>query len=420
MNYLERILIFLFVGLSCITLNAKKSDPKTILVVSGWQDVNIGDIAHTPGLLHILETYLPDANIIVWEKNVGKEVEEFLYKNFPRIRIVHGTVDKNAQVDAQEVLKAFQTADLMIHSSGPYVVGQYHLEAWVKYTNGKPFGIFGTTIPKVDNRLKNLLEQADFIYTRETASIAVLKQAGITGTHIRFVPDATFFFNLHDKKKGNAFLKANGLEKGKFICAVPRLRRTPYYRIKNRHLWSEAKICEVEAYNNKYKEEDHSKLREAIISWVRETKNKVLVCPEMTYQVDFMDELLIDSLPADVKPYVVKRGYWLPDEAASVYAASFAVLSFECHSPIIAAANGIPFFYLRQPDDTIKGQMYYDLGYSDWIFEIEETTGTQIANRLTEIEIHYPDAKRKVITNQQEISDIYKKACMSIRNLLYQ
>ena len=50
----------------------------------------------------------------------------------------------------------------------------------------------------------------------------------------------------------------------------------------------------------------------------------------------------------------------------------------------------------------------------------EETTGTQIANRLTEIEIHYPDAKRKVITNQQEISDIYKKACMSIRNLLYQ
>ena len=126
----------------------------------------------------------------------------------------------------------------MIHSSGPYVVGQYHLEAWVKYTNGKPFGIFGTTIPKVDNRLKNLLEQADFIYTRETASIDVLKQAGITGTHIRFVPDATFFFNLHDKKKGNAFLKANGLEKGKFICAVPRLRRTPYYRIKNRHLRS--------------------------------------------------------------------------------------------------------------------------------------------------------------------------------------
>lgn len=420
MNCLKRALVILFAVLTVVTLNAKEREPKTILVVSGWQDVNIGDIAHTPGLLHILQTYLPDANIIVWEKNVGKEVEEFLYKNFPKIKIVHGAMDKNAQVDSEEVLKAFREADLMIHGSGPYIVGQYHLEAWVKYTHGKPFGIFGTTIPKVDQRLKNLLKQADFIYTRETASIDVLKQAGITGSHIRFVPDATFFFNLRDKKKGNDFLKANDLEKGKFICAVPRLRRTPYYLIKNRHLWSEAKIREVESYNNRYKEEDHSKLREAIVSWVRRTGNKVLVCPEMTYQVDFMDELLIDSLPVDVKPYVVKRGYWLPDEAASVYAASFAVLSFECHSPIIAAANGTPFFYLRQPDDTIKGQMYYDLGCSDWTFEIEETTGTRIADRLAEIETHYPKAKRKVKGMQKKIADLYKDACKPIKRTLYQ
>jgi hypothetical protein len=28
-----------------------KKNP-TIILVSGWQDVNIGDIAHTPGMLH--------------------------------------------------------------------------------------------------------------------------------------------------------------------------------------------------------------------------------------------------------------------------------------------------------------------------------------------------------------------------------
>ena len=28
------------------------------------------------------------------------------------------------------------------------------------------------------------------------------------------------------------------------------------------------------------------------------------------------------------KPFVLKRGYWFPDEAASVYARAFAVLSF--------------------------------------------------------------------------------------------
>ena len=49
-----------------------------------------------------------------------------------------------------------------------------------------------------------------------------------------------------------------------------------------------------------------------------------------------------------------------------------AVISMECHSPIIAAAQRTPFFYLRQPEDTIKGQMYYDIGLSDWVFEIDD------------------------------------------------
>ena len=74
--------------------------------------------------------------------------------------------------------------------------------------------------------------------------------------------------------------------------------------------WDEDKIREVEETNARYKEKDHAKLREAIITWVRETGLKVLVCPEMTYQVGIMDELVIGPLPEDVKANVVKRGYW--------------------------------------------------------------------------------------------------------------
>ncbi|MFW6104173.1 MAG: hypothetical protein ACOC59_03795 [Bacteroidota bacterium] len=51
---------------------------------------------------------------------------------------------------------------------------------------------------------------------------------------------------------------------------------------------------------------------------------------------------------------------------------AFAVLSFECHSPIMSCFNGTPAFYLRQPEDTIKGQMRYDIGLEDWVFEIEK------------------------------------------------
>lgn len=129
------------------------------------------------------------------------------------------------------------------------------------------------------------------------------------------------------------------------LCAIPRLRVTPYYQFSpNNAGWTDEKIKQVNELNEKKKEIDHAKLREAMIAWIRETRNKVLVCPEMTYQVGIMDELLINPLPKDVKSYVVKRGYWLPDEAASVYTKAHIVLSFECHSPIIAAANGTPFF----------------------------------------------------------------------------
>ncbi|NJM94242.1 MAG: hypothetical protein HC842_05880 [Cytophagales bacterium] len=96
----------------------------------------------------------------------------------------------------------------------------------------------------------------------------------------------------------------------------------------------------------------------------------------MSYQIDIMDELLLDPLPDDVKPSVVKKSeYWITDEAASVYQRAFAIVSMECHSPIIAYANNTPAFYVRQKEDTIKGQMYNDLGLADWVFEIDAVSG---------------------------------------------
>jgi len=225
--------------------------------------------------------------------------------------------------------------------------------------------------------------------------------------------------HIRNDEKGNSFLKANGLEDKKFICAVPRLRYTPYHKFNpNNNGWSAERIKLVEETNETYKEADHAKLREAMIAWVRETGNKVLVCPEMTYQVEIIDELLINPLPDDVKPFIVKRGYWLPDEAASIYAKAHTVLSFECHSPIIAAANGTPCFYLRQPEDTIKGQMYYDLGFNDWVFEINNTTGKQIADRLREVWTDYKKANAQLKTCMKGVAAIYKTGTKRVKKLL--
>ena len=304
----------------------------------------------------------------------------------------------------------------MVHGSGPSVVGQSNLEAWVKNTQ-KPFGIFGTTIQHVSDSLKTLLQKASFLFTRETASLKVLEKEGLKGRNIAFAPDATFYMDIRNDQKANTFLEDNKLQDKKFICVIPRLRYTPYHKFRKSTNWSEEKIAHVEKVNAEKKEEDHAKLRQAMIAYIRETGNKVLVCPEMTYEVDIMDELLIDPLPEDVRPNVIKHGYWLPDEAASVYAKALAVLSFECHSPIMAVAIGTPSFYLRHPEDTIKGQMYYDLGFEDWVFEIEETTGEMITERLREVWTNYDKAKKEIKGNMKKVDQIYEDRINSIRNL---
>lgn len=391
---------------SYISCSTGKKSP-SILVVSGWQDVNIGDIAHTPGLLHILENAFPDSKITLWKKSKSDEVEALLKKNFPCIKIVHSSVEDQV-IQSEEVLQAVEQADIFIHGSGPSVVAVDCLEGWITATD-KPFGIFGVTIQNISERLKPVLQKASFIFTRETASIEVLKKDDLTGDHIMFAPDATFDLDIWDDDKALAFMEENGLEEGKFICVIPRLRVTPYWEIrKTSH--TEEQIREITELNNRWKEEDHAKARQAIIAWVHETGNKVVLCPEMSYQVDIIDELLFDPLPDDVKPFVVKHGYWLPDEAMSLYARMHTLLSCECHSPIMSLRCKRPAFYLRQPQDTIKGQMYYDLGLADWVFEIEESTGDQIAARLMEVTKDYDKAREKAAGAMKIVGKCYRKA----------
>ncbi len=61
-------------------------DNKTILLRSSWQVENIGDIGHTPGVLALIEKYLPHVNVRLWPGSVGSGVEEMLMMRF------HGSV----------------------------------------------------------------------------------------------------------------------------------------------------------------------------------------------------------------------------------------------------------------------------------------------------------------------------------------
>ncbi|WP_372947255.1 hypothetical protein [Mariniphaga sp.] len=141
-----------------------------ILLVSGWQTVNIGDIAHTPGMIHLLQTYLPEAKITLWPNDISMTEEAMLRRNFPSLEIVFDKLNEKGLPDSAEIEKTFEGNDFMLHGSGPGIVGQSKLEAWRKIT-GKPYGFFGVTVSNVWPELKELLDGAKFIFTRETASL---------------------------------------------------------------------------------------------------------------------------------------------------------------------------------------------------------------------------------------------------------
>jgi hypothetical protein len=280
--------------------------------------------------------------------------------------------------------------DFFLHGSGPGLVGVKELQK--AKDAGKPYGIGGITLN--DSEIKNqreLLAGAQFICLRDTDSLRALQASGFSGPPVTFGPDATFALDIYDDAAADELLKKNTLEPGKFLCVLPRLRWTPYWEI---HPESVKPNPERIAVNEQFAEVDHAKLRDGIISWVRQTGMRVFLVPEMTYAVPLLRPLLFDKLPDDVKSHVtVMERYWYTAEANSVYKHAAAILSCEQHSPIMGIANGVPSVLVRQPTDTRKGQMWRDVGLNEWIFEIDQSSGAQIADCVAMIGKDLPAAR---------------------------
>lgn len=357
-----------------------------VLLRSSWQTVNIGDIAHTPGMLALLEKHRPDAEVTLWPSSVDRGVEEILRARFPKLTIAKSKAEQQT---------ALADCDFFLHGSGPSLVG---LKELIRARDaGKPYGIGGVTLN--DDQIRDqheLLANAEFIFLRDTDSLRAVQATGITGPQIAFGPDATFAIDLRDDAAAARILGEHQLVPGRFLCAIPRLRWTPYWEIHPERTPPNPDRIRV---NEEFAEKDHAKLRAGITAWVRETKMRVLLTPEMTYQVPLLKTLLFDKLPDDVKPHVsFLDRYWVTAEACSVYSQAAAIVSMEQHSPIMGISASVPSVMVRQPTDTRKGRMWYDLKMSDWVFEIDTTTGTQIAERLVQIGNDLSAAREKAAT----------------------
>lgn len=354
--------------LATAALAAERRPPR-ILLRSSWQVVNIGDIAHTPGVLALIERHIPEAEVRLWASgDLSAEVAAMEHQRFPRLRIVKGTLNEQGKASNPELGDAVAWADFLLHGSGPSLVAAKDVQAFLRHT-GKPFGVYGITRGTffgTDD--KSLLDQARFVYFRDSASLELAKADGVSAPVMEFAPDGAFACDLRDDAKATAFLQAHGLEEGKFLCCLSRLRFTPYWQVRP----GARKDEQRHARNDAMKEHDHLPLREAIIAVARQTPLKVLLCPEDMTQMAVGKELLYDPLPEDVKPRVVWRdSFWLTDEALSTYVRSAGLFGSEMHSPIMAVGNGIPAIVCRFEEQTSKGFMWRDIGLGDWLFDLD-------------------------------------------------
>src|SRR4051812_15421050 len=272
----------------------------------------------------------------------------------------------------------FRDRPLPLH--GPYLTAQRDVAAWRKET-GKPYGVYGITMAAagdpglkimrnngLDEPTRALLDAASFVFLRDGASLKVVKDAGVKSPIIEYGPDGAFAADVRNDAAAEAFLKANALKEGQYVCVIPNLRNAPYWKVKPTYAFDEAK----HKRNEEMKQHDHAPLRDAMIAIARQTPMKLLVCPEDATQMETGKELLVDPLPADVKAKVVWREkFWLTDEAISTYVRSAGLLSCEMHSPIMCIGNGVPAIVCRFAEQTSKGFMWRDIGLDDWLFDLD-------------------------------------------------
>lgn len=340
--------------------------PRRLLLRSSWQTVNIGDIAHTPGVLHLLEQHLPELEVGLWPSRLDNGVRELLAARFPKVHFVEGEALK----------RAFEDYDFLLHGSGPSLVAEKDVRRWVEAT-GKPFGVYGITLSGPGDSAESqerfagtvdLLGKARFVFFRDSRSLELATRSGCRAPRMEFGPDGAFACDLREEDKALAFLRAKGLEEGRFLCCIPRLRNTPYWRIKDLPK-DEAK----EARNEAMKFHDHDPHLQAIQDVLAETQLKVLICPEDQTQMQVGKELLYDRLPESAKSRVVWRpDYWLTGEALSVYTRSAGLFENEMHSPIMCIGQGIPAIVCRWAEQTSKGYMWEDIGLGDWLFDFDK------------------------------------------------
>ncbi|QOV88797.1 polysaccharide pyruvyl transferase family protein [Humisphaera borealis] len=385
-------------ALGAATLPLRAVTPKlqkTVLLQCGWATKNIGDIGHTPGTLRFLEQHIPQAKLILWAANTNKAVDEMLMKRFPKLEIVKGSIAGKDGVVADAIKRSDfflrgpgmgQSTDFMIHCG----------------KTGKPWGLQGqsyfpdmVTGPGGAERIA-LLNQAAFIYCRDSKTLKMLQEVGVKPPVLEWGPDGCFGIDVRDEDRALARMKKHGLEPKKFITIQLRTHSPSIPGVDDNR---PQKLNPLHPTPQNIADDTRrAKVYQDLIAmWVKQTGWKVVIAPEVNKEMEYNKKFIYDPLPDDLKKHVVNFDeFWNADEACSFYARAHTVICHEPHTPIMALAVGTPMMHTFSEFHSPKCWMFKDIGLADWAPEFDATPAEKMFEILMGIHKDYPAAEAKV------------------------
>lgn len=366
---------------------------------------NIGTAAHGPSTMAVLKKYLPDdVKITVWaDAPLEPSLSRMMERRFPGTEWVFGSLS-SSDPDTSALAKAVASSDLFLVSSGSGIAVARSLREYRKRT-GKPAAAYAIGYGSAQD---SLIRKMDFVWFRDEPSLKRAQGRKTVPALCGWAPDAVFDFDCVDKEGAEAFMKAGGLESGRFICCIPGFRYTPRWEYFGTPVDEKQK-----GQNEASKLKDNEILCRIITEAVRERGLKVLICAEQIPELRLCKEAVYDVLPEDVrKQCVLQQSWWSPDVALGVYRHSLCVCGIEMHSQVMAVGNGVPAVVFRHSGFGSKSDMWNSIGLGEWLLDIDAPDAADRACEIVGSILDDPKAAARKVKNARRIIDAAEKAAV--------
>lgn len=414
-----------------------------IMTAYAWGFGNIGDAAITPGLLGLLADRFPEYGSAVLAEAGHDRVRDYLHRLTPGALVLANALARPFEIalaqtrrhcagrlpslDETSVELVFDTftpqvvdaimqentdftdvlrrTRLVIYNSGMVLVFgdgtlagrdfwgytvRRSLPLLVANRLGIPYGVYAHSFDSFDGVpgqafFRRLLNEAAFVFCRDSDSLRYLEETGIAEHSRTFVPDSTLSFVQRDEAWAAAFMARHGLQPGRFLVVVPRT-------------WLGDTVVR-DAIGEARSNAHMGTLRKSIEAWVRSTGMQVVIAVEVADELPHARRLVYGPLPDGVRGQcVMMDGFWLPDQAAGLYRQARVVLTMEMHSYLLAFGQETPAVVVTFAESGRKIEMVRDFGQPENLFDIDRMPAGTVAAAVCRISDEHDYVRHRMRT----------------------